>query len=805
MIKNILKIVFRNIRLNPGYSVINILGLAVGMTSGILIFIFVNHEFSYDRYHVKAHRIYRTAQKALIGNTEINQTWTAPPMAKALYQEYPEVETVVRITGVGDQTVKYGDKTYVEKRIFTADSTLFDVFTFAFIHGSPEGSLNRPNTVVITESTAKKYFGDENPIYKVVKMSDDDSERDYQVTGVIKDIPEESHFHFDFVFSMITLTELYNTPSWSWNNIRTYMVIRDNTDYKELESKFPAFLDKYLFEGKYSERMLKRGGFWEMYLQPLTEIHLTSDISGEFEPNGKKTYVITFIIIAVFILLIAGFNFMNLSTARSSMRAKEIGVRKVVGAGRRALIFQFLGESVLISLTALIIGIALVELLLPAYADMLGRRMDIRYWDNVYVLPLLLLLAVTVGVLSGIYPALFLSSFKPVSIFKSRILAGASRSWLRNTLVIAQFSISIILIVSTIVVYRQLVFIQNERLGFDKEHVIVLKNPYILGQASNTFKESLRQYPGIQSVSASVRIPGKRFSNLGFHYGEQKRFTLNITPCDPEFVNVMGLEMIEGRFFSKDFPTDSSAIIINEAAKSLLELNEPIGKILSANTDSDRDHFHVIGVVKDFYYESKRQTIRPMALIYLHGNHTFGAWNEGYISVRANPGSMRETLSFIEDTWNKYSGGLPVDYSFLNDEYDILYKNEMQTRQLFVIFSILAIGIACLGLFGLASFMTERRTKEIGIRKTLGATVSGIAVLLSRKFIKWVLAANIIAWPVAYYMMNHWLESYAYRIDLSWWMFAVSGTVALFIALLTISYQTLKAARANPVESLRYE
>lgn len=344
MIKSIMKIVLRNLRFNPGYSVINILGLAVGMACSILIFIFVNHEFSFDRYNIKAERIYRAAQKGLVGNTEINQTWTTPPIAKALYKEFPEVETVVRITGVGDQTVKYGDKAFIEKRIFTADSTLFDVFTFQFVQGSSEGSLNRPNTVVITESTAKKYFGEENPIHKVITMCDDDSKRDYQVTGVIRDIPDESHFHFDFVFSMVTLTELYNTSSWSWNNVRTYMVIRENADYKELESKFPSFLDKYLFEGKYSEFQKKRGGFWEMYLQPLTEIHLTSDISGEFEPNGNKTYVLTFIIVAMFILLIAGFNFMNLSTARSAMRAKEIGVRKVVGAGRRALILQFLGN-----------------------------------------------------------------------------------------------------------------------------------------------------------------------------------------------------------------------------------------------------------------------------------------------------------------------------------------------------------------------------------------------------------------------------------------------------------------------------
>jgi len=802
MIKNFIKATIRSFKKNFGFSIINILGLSIGLACSVLIMVFVWHELNYDKFNEKADRIYRISQRALIGNTQINQTYTSAPLAEALLKEFPEVESVTRFANTGPQTVKYGDKIFIEKGIQRADSSLFDVFTLSFVKGSPTTALNRPNTAVITESIATKYFGDEDPINKTIKIYDDDSDLTFTVTAVIKDIPDNSHFHFDIFLSMTSFKGFYDGKRWFNNSFRTYVVLQKGFNYKEFEAKLPEFTNKYLFDGRYKELTEKnKGSFWEMYLQPLLDIHLNSDISGEFEPNGKKSYVYIFFVVAIIILLIACINFMNLNTAKSTARAREVGVRKVVGARRRSLIAQFIGESIFTSLIALAIGMAIVETLLPAYGNLLGRNLEIHYFNNYYVLPLLVLLALVVGIISGSYPAFFLSSFKPVNVLKGKLQGGGKRPWLRNTLVVIQFTISIVLIIGTLVIYKQLMFLQQERLGFNKEQVILLRNPFALGKNNQIFKDEVKKFDGIETVTFSTTIPGKSFSNIGFGSEGKNGFSLNICICDQDYQSVMKLEMEKGRFFSDDFITDTSAIIINEAAAKLLEWDDPIGKVITGGWYKTTN-FNVIGVVKDFYYESKHQKVRPMALFKLNGAFN---WTPGFISIRIKPGKFNDVIKYLDNSWKKFANGLPIEYSFLNEEYDILYKNEKQTKQLFSVFSVLAIFIACLGLLGLTSYMAEQRTKEIGIRKVMGASVSTITLILSANFTRWVLISNLFAWPIGYFLMTKWLEDFAYKVSISWWMFAVAALLSIIIALLTISYQSIKAATRNPVDSLRYE
>ena len=722
---------------------------------------------------------------------------------KTLLQDFPEIEQGVKFLPLGNIIVDADEKVFYESNAFAVDGNFFEVFSFPLVQGSPKTVLSQPNRVVITKEIACKYFGENKAVGKMLKIEfpGGPGTLDFEITGVSENVPVNSHFHYNFLISLASFPGLINEPEWTANNFVSYFVLKEGCSRKELEAKFPGFARKYMGGDKFDQWVAK-GNHWEYFLQPLTEIHLYSDLDAELEPNGDAAYVYIFLVVAVFILLIACINFMNLTTAKSAARAKEVGLRKVVGSSRSNLVKQFLGESVIISFIALALAIVIVESLLPAYSNFIGRQLEIRYFDNFMVIPSLIALALLVGLLSGSYPAFFLSAFKPMSVLKGKLKEGAKSSWLRNTLVIFQYSISIILIIGTTVVYKQLNFIQNEKLGFDKEHVLVIKNPEVLSGNINSFKEKLLQYPGVQNVSLSQQIPGKTMMNIGFGAeGVKEGFPLNLCCCDPEFKDVMKLEMAQGRFFSRDYPTDSSAVIINETALKLYGWDQPINKRLNDWLEP-QGIFHVIGVVKDFHYESMHQKVRPMGLFFLNGTYK---WPANYISVRLNPGNIKQTIQWLENTWDAFSPKFPLEYSFLDEDYDRLYKNEQQTQKLFVIFSFLAISIACLGLLGLTSFMAEQRTKEIGIRKALGATVNHITVMLSKDFTKWVLAANLVAWPVAYLAMHRWLQDFAYRIGISWWMFVFAGMLAFIIAQLTISFQVLKAARKNPVESLQYE
>ena len=657
--------------------------------------------------------------------------------------------------------------------------------------------------MVLSKDTAVKYFGEIDVVGKIIKVdfASNGGIFDFKITGVSENVPDNSHFHYDLLVSSASFPTYINDTGWSSNSFITYLLLNKGTSQAWFDEKLKDFTRKHMGGEKF-DTWMAQGNYWEYFLQPITEIHLNSDLNGEFEANGNRTYVFIFFVISVVILLIACINFMNLSTAKSSLRAKEVGLRKVVGSSRSRLIGQFLGESVLLSYISLGLGMVAVWLLLPKFSNLIGRQLEIHYFDNFIVIPSLLALGLFVGIVSGSYPAFVLSSFNPMTVFRGSSGEKKSGAWMRNALVIFQFSISIFLIIGTLVVYQQLKHFQNVNLGFEKEQVLVVRNPGSLGDNVIPFKEALSGNSQIIKVSGSNTLPGRNFSNIGFGAeGVENSFTLNLCVSDYDFLDTLKLEMASGRFFSREFGPDSHAAVINEKAAELLGWDDPIGKKIN-NWSRNRGDFIVIGVVKDYHYESLHQTIRPQALFLSGGYYTN---NENYISIRLNTENIAETRKFVEKTWNSFVPNMPFEYSFLDQDYDNLYINERQTRKLFTVFSVLAIFIACLGLLGLSSFIADQKSKEIGIRKVLGATVMRIVTILNKSFIKWVLIANLLAWPAAWFVMNKWLQNFAYRINLSWWMFVLAAGLALFIALIIVSLQTVKAALRNPVDSLRYQ
>lgn len=795
---NHLKVLIRNAIRNKGYYFLNVLGLAIGIACSVLIFLYVHYELNYDRYNKNHDRIYRMAVDGVAGNTMIYQIFTPAPLPQALYAEFPEIEKITRISDRSEVKTRYQDVVFNEDRVFLVDSTFLEIFTHPVVMGNPVTALAEPYSVVITESMVNKYFKDENPLNKILTLDDEE----YKVTAVVEDVPEQSHFHFDFLLSLTSFDGFYNQDSWWWNSFACYLLLHPDANYKDLEGKFPDFVKKYLFDGRDYEEQVAKGNKWEYYLQPLPSIHLKSDIAGEFEANGNQKYISIFLVVSIFILFMACVNFMNLSTAKSARRAKEVGVRKVSGATRGKLILQYTTESVVVSFNSLFLALIIVELLLPGFRDFTGKNITLSYFDHPMTIPILLFIGLVTGMVSGSYPAFVLSSFQPVMVLKGRLTGGHKGIHLRNLLVIVQFSISVFLIVGTLVVFLQLRMIQNKNLGFDKKHVLVIKNAYELGDQSEAFKNECRNHANIIQVAGSHRMPGMRFNNIGFGAeGLDEGFTLNLLCCDPEYNEVMNFELLHGRFFSSEYKTDTAAIVINEAALDLLGWEDPIGKKLN-NWSDVRDYFNLVGVVKNFHYESMHENVRPQAFMYLGGNYS---WGERFISVRVKPGAETEVLHFLQKKWNAFSTDLPFTYSFFDNDYDALYANEKQTSNLMIIFSGLAIFIACLGLLGLASYMANQRIKEIGIRKALGANAGQVVWSFSFEFTRWVVVASILATPVSWLVMKRWLNNFAYQTDIPWWIFIVAALTALVIAWLTVSIQSLKAAQTNPVEALRYE
>jgi len=798
MLKNYLKIAFVNLRKHKAFSFINILGLAIGIACSILITAYVFHELSYDKFHKNADRIYRLRSDLKISGDHLNIPKSSPPMAEYLVQNYPEVLNAVRIRSLGRMPVRYRDNLYYEDRLFLADHSLFEIFTFPMIEGDLQTALKTAYSIIITEDMAKKYFGEEDPLGKVLSIN---NQWDFTVKGIVKNVPQNSHFTFNMLCSFETYAQENKSDMQNWLSINnyTYILLREGYDYKQLEQKFPEMIEKH------AGRLLKYvKGEMSLFLQPLTSIHLHSNLMQEISGNSNIAYVYIFSAIAVFILAIACINFMNLSTARSASRAQEVGMRKVLGADRGRIIRQFLSESMFFSLISLAVALLLVDLALPLFRSLSGVDLSINYIKTPWLIPGLIGLAVLVGLAAGSYPAFFLSAFRPARVMKGLFESGTAGSRFRSVLVIIQFSISVVLIVGTIIVSNQLHYMKNRRLGFQKEQIVVVPiSDESTLDSVRPLKEDLRSHTGVLSVAASSHVPGETtyinpFVPEGFTLEEMQY--MGELYVDHDFIPTIGIEMAAGRNFSADLQTDrNESCIINETAVNKFGWDNPIGKTVHELSRSKQlNKKTVIGVVKDFHIESLHKQISPLFIGYT--THIFNS-----LSIRISSEKIPETIAFLRDKMSEWDPYRPFEYAFLDDSFDAQYRAEERLSSIFSYFSVLAIFIACLGLFGLASFTAERRTKEIGIRKVLGASVPGIVVLLSKEFTKWVLVANAIAWPVAYFFLSRWLQGFAYRMNITFLTFVFAGVISLAIALGTVSYQAFKAATSNPTDSLRYE
>lgn len=807
MIYNYLKIAWRNLIKYKFISFINLFGLTIGLTCCLLILTYILHELSYDKYHDKADRIYRITRRfnnPETGASSLHLSSVSPPFAPLLKNDFKEIEEITRVIDFSPVPLRYDDKMFNEQNIWFADEHLFDFFKVDVIKGNPKTALTDPFTVMLTEETARKYFGNEDPINKVLRAN---NAFDLKVTGIFKPFPSNTHFHPNAMVSFNTLndTAVYGAENlrtnWGNNSFLTYLLLPANYDPKKLEAQFPAFLDRHMHEGgKY-----KTSQWTSLSLQKLTDIHLRSHLDYEAEQNGDIKRVYVFSAIALFILLIACINYMNLSTARSTLRAREIGIRKVVGAERGEIISQFLTESVLVAWLAMILAFALAWLMLPWLNRLTSQDLSIAILLKTPILAPILAVPFVIGIISGLYPAVYMSSFQPVRVLKGLFRVGGINISFRKVLVTAQFAISIILIISTGVVFRQMKYMQNTSLGFDKEHIVTLPYPGGLNDNFNSFRTELLENSGIKNATRSSRIPtGRLLDAMGSRM--MKRDTMapvnadiKFVSADEDFMDTYGVKVVAGRGFSRDYSTDTSGFLINEAAVSVLGFktnNEVVGKDFGYGNRNGK----IIGVFNDFHFESMHQKIVPLVLLVPRS-----ANNYGRISVKIAGANIPSALSHIEKTWRKFLPETPYEYNFLDENFARLYESEQRQGSLFTTFSCLAIFIACLGLFGLSAFAISQRVKEIGIRKVLGADISTIVSLLSKDFLKLVLIAALIAFPVAWLAMNKWLEDFAYRISIPWWIFLLAGFIALAIALFTISFQAIKAAIANPVKSLRTE
>jgi len=794
MLYNYLKIAFRNLAKQKFYSGINILGLTLGIACCLLIFLFVQHELSYDTFHAKAKRIFRV-QRVDYG-TFGKIPYVSGPYGPALAADFPDdVKATVRVMKANG-LLSYGDKSFNEYNLIYADSNFFQVFTFPLVQGNATTALASPNTLVLSKSLAKKYFGSENPVGKLMTMDKTDT---YQVTGVMADVPSNSHLKFDLITSIQPVSRQEGFNVWRNNSMFTYVLLANPNRVKNLEAKFPAFMDKYL-----GEAYKTWGGKMGLALEPLTDIYLNSGSNMDNAEHGSRSNVYIFSAIAVFILVIACINFMNLASARSVGRAKEVGVRKVLGAYKKNLITQFLSESTLLTFISVLLAVLLIILVLPYFNALAEKSLAVPF-TNPLLYVFLVGIALVVGLLAGSYPAFFLSSFQPVKVLKGHLSASAGNPVLRQALVVFQFSISIFLIVGTMVIFRQMAFMQNKNLGFNKDQVITipLDNSEIYSRRQ-TFINQVKQLSGVKNVSVMSGEPGGFHDRYTFDIADKPGETWNFRTVftDVDYVPAFAMKLAAGRNFSKSFPTDSTAaIMLNETAVKNLGWSpqEAIGKEIMDKglPDSIKYQRKVVGVVKDYHFSSLRETIAPLAIL-MRNDHRV-------IAVRLASGNPKPILTAIEKVYAATAPQYPFAYSFLDEEFASQYKTEQKQGQVLTIFSVLAIFIACLGLFGLASYTTEQRRKEIGIRKILGASVSGIVTLLSTDFLKLVVLANVVAWPLAWWAMHHWLQNFSYRVDIGLIIFITAGVIALLIAILTIGFQAIKVAVANPVNALRDE
>jgi putative ABC transport system permease protein len=799
MFKNYLKIAVRNLLKHKGYSFINILGLAVGIAASVLIFLYVRDESSFDRFHAKADRIYRiTADWSNKGDSRIHQLGTPSILARTIREKYPQAESVTQLCGpLGDCFLKYGENGLKETDVYAAEPSFFDIFTFPLVSGDSRTALKDPNTVVLSQTLAAKIFRRENPIGRTIQIQIMGNEKPFKISGVARNVPLNSHFRFEMLVSMKTIFN-GDEMGWTSNNFTTYLLLRDGVTRDLMEKKLVELENTYLAGGRPHQP-------WIWTLEPVTRIHLDADLATGNQPNGSSAYVKLFGLVAFLILLIAGINFVNLSTARSAKRAREVGIRKTVGSLRSQLIGQFLGESILLSVLALLLSVGIIQLALPFYRNLTGKALTLPYFNNPIVIPGLLALALAVGFLAGLYPAFFLSSFKNADVLKGSPLTGKGTRLLllRHGLVVFQFAMSVLLILGSLVISGQLEFIKNRRLGFDKDQVLIVHNAQIMGSQLETYREKLKQQAGVLGVTAAGAVPGEGTNNWGIGMegvGMERPLNMNFLTCDQDFAQVLNIHMAQGRFLSRDFPSDVQAVVINKKAVDYFGVPNPVGKKLRIWWM--RKAYTVIGIMDNVHFESLHRDVRPMGYVLPEAIHST---LRPYLFVKVNTPKMTELLPALRKSWDSLSPGLPFQFSFLDEKVNGLYQNDIRAGKIVSLFSFLAIFVSCLGLFGLAAFVTEQRTKEIGIRKVLGAKLSNIVWILTGQFLKWVVVANLIAWPLGYWLAGRWLQGFAFRTHLSVGIFLVSGLAAAAIAVFSVSSQVAKAALADPAKSLKYE
>ncbi|WP_344976387.1 ABC transporter permease [Compostibacter hankyongensis] len=771
---------------------------------------YVADEMSYDHFYPNKERIYRVNSDLRFGGENMRMAQTSDMMGPLLKKDYPQVEQYTRIyTNDGSRLIKRGDDYINEEEVASVDSTFFDVFQLPVISGDIRHALDAPNTVVLTATAAEKYFGNKDALGKSIQVKYGASVRPFKITAIVKDIPANSHFHFDFFFSMKNVD--YNWGAVTSHNFYTYLLLKKGTDYKAFEKNFPDYIKKHVvpYASKYMsinsiEEFEGAGNKISYSLMPLTDIHLHSDRTSEISPGGNIQYIYIFSAVALFILIIACINFMNLTTARSAVRAREVGIRKVLGTERRQLVLQFLLESVLMVVLALALAVVIDFFAINAFNNLAAKQLKIASLLSPRFIIILVLLPVVVGIFSGSYPAFFLSGFKPIEVLKGKLRMGVKSGSFRNVLVVFQFATSIILIIATIVIYRQLHYIQTKNIGFTKDQVLVVKNTGSLNSNAEAFKNEVLKLPGVKMGTFSGYLPvsdafrGDNTYSTEAVMTSENGFSMQNWNVDYDYISTLGMQIIKGRDFSRDYGEDSTGIIVNEAAAKFLGTNDPVGKsVYTSDIDGNVEKYHVIGVVKNFNYESLRSSIGPLCLLLKPSPYT--------ASFKINASDVSGLISRIKSIWGKLAPGMPFSYRFLDDAFNDMYKAESRAGTIAMLFSALAIFIACLGLFGLAMFVVEQRTKEIGIRKVLGASNTGIMQLLSKDFIKLVFIAFVIAAPAGWFVMNRWLQDFAYRTNITWWTFALAGGSALMIALFTVSFQSVKAAVANPVKSLRIE
>ncbi|MFL5810656.1 MAG: ABC transporter permease [Flavisolibacter sp.] len=799
MIRNYLKVAWRNLWKNKVFSGINIIGLAIGMAACILIMLFVFYERSFDRFHSK--NIYRLNEvqkfEGMVAPQKVALTMF--PMAPTLKNDFPEIKDFTRLRWTQKMQITYGEKRLYLPQVFIVDSTFLQIFDFELISGNRATALEKPNNIVLTEKTVHKLFGNENPIGKTITHYGEDT-ASFVVTGVLKDIPDNSQLQFDALFAFNTHNNADWMNNWGGNWLNTYLVLTPGTDVAALEKKFPAYLKKYMTNGDGWKN-------YELFLLPLKDVHAgATDIGLDYVNFQKfdKTYVNLFSVIALIVLLIACINFMNLSTARSAERAREVGVRKSIGAHRFQLALQFLSETVLLSLIALVLAVTLVKLCIPYVNELSQRQLSLPIFTDIRLWFYLIGATIILGIISGLYPAAYLSSFQPVKVLKGTLESGSNKGRLRNILVVTQFASAIFLMIATVFAVRQLNYMQDRDPGFQRDQIVTIPLDGNAREKYEVLKQELSNGALVNGVTAAQDVLGSHLDQSGIEFkgnGPLRQLTSTRLIVDPDYVDLFHLSLLYGKNFSKDGSGNGKEYIINESlAKELLKDNpkEPLSSLIGKRFGFD-SLGTITGIARDFNFNSMHNKIETM---FLFNNKD---WSYSQMSVKINGKKAKEALAFIGSVWKKNFPDRPLEYQFLDEHFEELYKADMQVSRIVGILAFLAIIISCLGLFGLASYSAERRVKEVGIRKVMGASIQNIILLLSKNFIKLVFIANIIAWPLAWYALNKWLEDYAYRVNISWWVFLLSGLGAMLIAVVTISFQAIRAAVANPMKSLRNE